>query len=74
MLVITLKNLRRKLITASIACFLLILLLFGIPHFYSTLSAQKEEDEYRTLEEPLRVENFPSAEERAWWFNIMDQE
>lgn len=73
MIIITLRNLRRKLMTIGVVCLLLVLLLFGIPHIYSTLSAQKEDD-FRTLEEPLRVENTPSVEEKAEWFNIMDQE
>lgn len=72
MLVITLRNLRRKLVTFGIALLLLVVLFFGIPHIYSTLSAQKE-DEFRSLDEPLRVENLPSAEEKAEWFNVMDQ-
>lgn len=73
LLVITLRNLRRKLFTLGIACLLLVLLVYGVPHMYSTLSAQKDE-EFRTLDEPLRVETTPSAEEKAQWFNIMDQE
>lgn len=70
MLIITCKNLKKKLATIGAIAIVCCALCFGMPKIHAALSENREED-YRELGDPIRADKDST---RAVWFQIMLEE
>ena len=66
-MIIILRRLRRKLLTVLAACLILLGLCWGLPEAYRFLATEKQD--YRNLDDPVRVEKEEVPEDIALWLN-----
>lgn len=68
LLIIALRRLKARLAAALIAVVILLALCYGMPRFYDFLA--KNDEDFKKLDDPVRVEAFPDTETRAMWLRI----
>lgn len=68
LLIITLRRLKARLVAVLIAVLVLLVLSYGLPRFYDFLATNDED--FKKLDDPVRVEAFPDTESKAMWLRI----
>lgn len=68
MLIIALRRLKARLTAFLIAVVILLVLCYGVPRFYDFLATNDED--FKKLDDPVRVEAFPDTETKAMWLRI----
>lgn len=66
-MIIILRKLRSKLLAILAACLIFLGLCWGLPGAYHFLASEKQD--FRNLDDPVRVEIDQSAEDTALWLN-----
>lgn len=66
--IIAFRRLRARLTAIFIAIVILLVLCYGIPRFYDFLATNDED--FKKLDDPVRVEAFPDTETKAMWLRI----
>ncbi|MBQ1251285.1 MAG: hypothetical protein IIY02_00055 [Firmicutes bacterium] len=73
MFIITLRQLRSRLLTVLIAILVLIALCQGLPAAYDFLAAEAEEEEFEKLDDPVRVKGEEDTAFTAEWLSVFGQ-
>ena len=73
MFIITLRQLRSRLLTVLIAILVLIALCQGLPAAYDFLAAEAEEEEFEKLDDPVRVKVEDDTAFTAEWLSVFGQ-
>lgn len=68
MLILTLRRVRSTMLSILVACLILLGLCWGVPRCYDYLAS--EDDEFKELDDPVRVEAFPDAETTGNWLRV----
>lgn len=66
MFIITLRRLKERLLTVLVACLILLAICWGVPRAYDLL-ASEEEEEFKELDDPVRVQTDLDSEMTAEW-------